>query len=166
MERGASHAASGWPRSPGCCGFRGVLCVRHDFFFPFCFFERTRPVSGMRPPFLIYLSASNNTTPTQRPLLFNAGVTKPAASTPKHSFTQAVYLANSRAWPTRQYGGEANSNLYDILYRRTRPNPVSALLRSIPVSDFASSRWQSYLQSGSFVGQQPELIKWDTVWLG
>ena len=43
-----------------CCGFRGVFWVRRDFvFFRFFFFERARPAASMRPPCLIYLSASS-----------------------------------------------------------------------------------------------------------
>ena len=53
----SSRAVSRWSRSPGCCGIRGVFWVGAVFSF-FFFFERTRPAASMRPPCLIYLSAS------------------------------------------------------------------------------------------------------------
>ena len=59
MGRVSSHAVSRWSWSPGSCCFRGVFWVRWDFvFFPFFFFERTRPAACIRPPCIIYLSTS------------------------------------------------------------------------------------------------------------
>ena len=64
VGRVSSHAVSRWSRSPGCCGFRGVLWVRRDFvfIFRFVFFERTRPAASMRPHCLINLSTSRGAT--------------------------------------------------------------------------------------------------------
>ena len=69
VGRVLSRAVSRWSRSPGCCGCCGFRCVFgvgrffRSFSFSFLFFfERTRPAASMRPPWLIYLSASNYAT--------------------------------------------------------------------------------------------------------
>jgi len=61
VGRVSSRAVSSWSRSPGGCGFRGVVGVGRIFFvviFRFFFFERTRPTASTRPPCLMYLSTS------------------------------------------------------------------------------------------------------------
>ena len=60
----SSRAVQRWPRSPGCCGFRGVFWVGRFFFVFFVFrffffFERTRPAASIRLSCLIFLSAIN-----------------------------------------------------------------------------------------------------------
>ena len=63
VGRVSSRAVSSWSRSPGGCGFRGVVGVGRIFFvviFRFFFFERTRPAASIRPrpTCLIYPSTS------------------------------------------------------------------------------------------------------------
>ena len=47
------------------CVFGGVVFLLF-LFFPIFFFERTRPTASMRPPYLIYISASNEARPRER----------------------------------------------------------------------------------------------------
>ena len=86
-----------------------VVCVgRGGLFFVFVFsvfffFERTRPTASMRPPYLNYISTSNEATPRERndrgfflPLVIKASTYRGAYRVPIFNLSVSVYVCDIR----------------------------------------------------------------------